>query len=174
MDFLSNLSKADIPEASYSVYAWPNARATEFLGGDQWQTVKRLRFTIDDDGTSVVEIPAGFLVNRKALPWSLRWFAPIWGKHSAASVLYQFLVESKMAVVDGIPRRLTRQEVHYASIGLIGADPTFGFWKKLLMTLQLTWLGKQAKYYDVPVNPNKLFFEVEYEMRDKRKQAVNP
>ena len=174
MDFLSTLTKSDVQQASYCVYAWPNARATDFLGGDQWQVVKRLRFTIDNEGLQVVEVPSGFIVNRKALPWSLRWFAPIWGKHSAASVLYQFLIEGKMTTINTIPKRLTRREIHYAAMGLIGADPTFGFWQKLLTTVNFTWLGWQGKHYDVEVNPNKLFFEIEYEQRDRLKQAVQP
>lgn len=173
MDFLSTLKKSDVPAASYKVYAWPNARATDFLGGDQWQTVSTLRFTIDDDGQAVIVVPAGFMINRKALPWSIRWFAPIWGRHSAASVIYQYLVEGHMTTISGVPTRLTRQEVHYASMGLIGADKTFGFWGKIIVGLHLTWLSKCSKYYDVEINPNKLFFEVEYEMRNNSKQVVN-
>jgi hypothetical protein len=179
MDFTpSLLRKQDIPEAGYSLYAWPCVRASEYLGEDCWQTIKALKFGVpegvgnEDYKDVTITVPAGYIVLRQKLPWTLRWLAPIWGRHQTASILYQFMSEQSTAMVGGKLHRWTRREVHYSVLGTIGNDIRIPVWKRLVMTAHFAWLARK-RYYDAAPTETRLFFEIEMEQNRAQKKAVS-
>lgn len=179
MDFTpSLLRKQDIPEAGYSLYAWPCVRASEYLGEDCWQTIKALKFRVpegvpgaEDYKDTELTVPAGFILLRNRLPWTLKWLAPAWGRHQAASILYQFMMENP-AFVNGKLHRWTRNQIHFSVLGTIGNDARIPLWKRVVMTAHFAWLGRK-RYYETQVTETRLFFEVEFEVSRAQKKAVS-
>lgn len=152
------------PKADYIVRVFPNPRANAWLGGDHWQTVTQIKYEYCGDSGLSVLVPNGFLVDRDKLPWALRTFAPIWGAAGGASVMYQFMKESKFATRGFNNSRVTRREIHTAVRARIRDTKSIALWKRALIAIQLGFLGLR-KHYDVTVSLKKLYLELEWETK---------
>lgn len=158
-------AKASVP----MVVCLPDPASSKEFGGDMWVVRKQIGLIFGRDLQYTAKVHIGYLVDRSALPFTLRWFLPLWGDKCKAAIVYQFLRETPTVTkewadgIKGAPHRLTRKEIHEAVMGVVDAGPKLSGWKRFAIALDLTIRGLRTRYYESSVSAAKTLAEIRNE-----------
>ncbi|EHG2952127.1 DUF1353 domain-containing protein [Salmonella enterica subsp. diarizonae serovar 53:r:z35] len=115
----------------------------EMLGHYNWRVYEPFEFSLSDDNSDVISVPAGFITDLASVPRIFWTPLPTDGKYAKAAIIHDYLYDNALR---------TKKEadlIFLDEMTVLGVPK----WKRIVMYLAVRWFGrgmygKERKYYE--------------------------
>ncbi|EAO9544549.1 DUF1353 domain-containing protein [Salmonella enterica subsp. houtenae] len=115
----------------------------EMLGHYNWRVYEPFEFSLSDDNSDVISVPAGFITDLASVPRIFWTPLPPGGKYAKAAIIHDYLYDNALR---------TKKEadlIFLDEMTVLGVPK----WKRIVMYLAVRWFGrgmygKERKYYE--------------------------
>ncbi|EAQ7975984.1 DUF1353 domain-containing protein [Salmonella enterica] len=115
----------------------------EMLGHYNWRVYEPFEFSLSDDNSDVISVPAGFITDLASVPRIFWTPLPPDGKYAKAAIIHDYLYDNALR---------TKKEadlIFLDEMTVLGVPK----WKRIVMYLAIRWFGrgmygKERKYYE--------------------------
>ncbi|EBD4871246.1 DUF1353 domain-containing protein [Salmonella enterica subsp. enterica serovar Poona] len=104
----------------------------EMLGHYNWRVYEPFEFSLSDDNSDVISVPAGFITDLASVPRIFWTLLPPDGKYANAAIIHDYLYDNALR---------TKKE---ADLIFLDGMTVLGVprWKRTIMYLAVRWFGR--------------------------------